>query len=263
MSAGSQDVFDSIVQRLRAEFLADAQERLTEIESVIGANYHGDMPADEAMLKIRRHAHNLKGMGASFQFPIISLIAHRLEDYVASLRAIEERHFTDVGRFVDTVKGLLESDGEKLQPSESEQNKILRSLPAKWLDEVVGAPINDVEILLVAQSKVSSRVVERELVACGYRVVATFSPIEAFELVVRMKPDMVVTSMVMNDLSGVDLARAFAAMDATKAIPVGVLTSLAANDARLQNLPANCVVIRSGANFQDDLADAVTKFGVG
>jgi CheY-like chemotaxis protein len=106
------------------------------------------------------------------------------------------------------------------------------------------------------------RLVERELVACGYRVVTSVSPLEAFELCVRMKPDMVITAMVMSDLSGIELARAFGAMETTAKIPVGLLTSLAPGHSSLKNLPGNTAIIRAGEHFQDDLAATITRFGI-
>ncbi len=256
------DPFDSIVARLRQEFLEEAQDRLTEIEEAIGAEHSGEISGEEAVVTIRRQAHNLKGMGASFQFPIVSLIAHRLEDYVSHIKDMAPRHFTDIGQFVDILRGVLSGDGADLTVGASGQADILRSLPAKWTHDVIDGPPTDIEILVVHTSKVPLRLVERELVNCGYRVVTSTSPLEAFELAVRMKPDMIISAMVMNDLSGLDLARALGAMEVTAAIPFGLLTSLAPDSHQLTNIPSNTAIIRAGEAFQDDLAAVITRFGI-
>lgn len=256
------DPFDSIVARLRQEFLEEAQDRLVEIEEAIGEEHAGQISGEEAIITIRRQAHNLKGMGASFQFPIVSMIAHRLEDYVSHIKDLADRHFTDIGQFVDAMRGVLEGNGAGLSASQAEHARILRSLPAKWTHEVIAGAKTDIEFLCVHTSKVPLRLVERELVNCGYRVVTSTSPIEAFELGVRTKPDMIISAMVMNDLSGLDLARALGAMEVTKDIPFCLLTSLAPDSHQLQNLPGNTAIIRAGEFFQDDLAAAITRFGI-
>lgn len=262
MDNKKSEVFDSIVERLRLEFLEEAQERLTEIDEALGAEASHSMSAADAITMVRRQAHNLKGMGASFQFPIISLIAHRLEDYVANIKDLDDRHFRDVGQFVDAMRAVLEKGSSGLTPSDEEQANILRSLPVKWTRDVINVPPKDIEFLLVTTSKVSGRFVERELCNCGYRVVSTHSPMEAFELGVRMKPDMLITAMVMNEISGLDLARAFGAMQATREVPVGLLTSLDLDHPDLQHLPDNTAIIRVGDRFQDDLAAAITRFHI-
>jgi CheY-like chemotaxis protein len=105
-------------------------------------------------------------------------------------------------------------------------------------------------------------VVGRELAACGYRVATVLNPIEALELILETKPDLVITAQVMPRMSGVDLACALAAMPATKAIPVALLTSLDPDHADLRALPMNVGLIRRGAHFGDDLADVLQRFNI-
>jgi CheY-like chemotaxis protein len=105
-------------------------------------------------------------------------------------------------------------------------------------------------------------VVARELAACGYRVSTVLDPIEALELILETRPDFVITSMVMPCMSGVDLACALNAMPATKTIPVALLTSLEPGHPDLAPLPMNTGLIRRGAQFGDDLADVLQRFGI-
>jgi PleD family two-component response regulator len=106
------------------------------------------------------------------------------------------------------------------------------------------------------------RIVERELVACGYRTSNVQSPFQAIEMAVRTQPDMVIVSGVLNELNGVDLANAFAAMPTTRDLKVAILTSYEYGHASLDNLPARVPIIRKGPQFGEDIADAFARLHI-
>jgi len=120
----------------------------------------------------------------------------------------------------------------------------------------------DKDVLVVIPQRSAAKIVGRELAACGYRVATVLNPIEALELILETKPDLVITSQVMPRLSGVDLACALAAMPATRSIPVALLTSLAQNHPDLKALPMTVGLIRRGEHFGDDLADVLQRFSI-
>src|SRR3546814_20923481 len=112
----------------------------------------------------------------------------------------------------------------------------------------------DKDVTLVLPQRSAAKVVGRELAACGYRVSTVLNPIEALELILETKPDLVITTQVMPRMSGVDLTCALAAMPATKAIPVALLTSLDPDYADLRALPMSVGLFRRGTPFGDYLA---------
>ena len=69
---------------------------------------------------------------------------------------------------------------------------------------------------------------------------------------------MVVISAVMPELSGIDLTVALSAMPETRNIPVALITSLEPGDEQLGFVPDRVPVIRKGADFGDDLAQALS-----
>lgn len=261
--AHSTDTYDTIVARLRQEFLDEALERVQTIEKSVADVHFGKLSHADAIITIRRQAHNLKGMGSSFQFPIIALIAHRLEDYISDFSEIDRRHANDIEKYVDALRNLLEQGLSALTPVEEERSRILRSLPVRWTDDVLNVPQHDVEVLLITPSRVGSRLVERELRACGFRVIASNNAMEGLELGVRMKPDLIVASAVMEDISGIDMARAFHAMRATTSIPFALLTSFDRDNPALSELPSQTAIVRIGSYFSDDLAEVITHFNIG
>ena len=76
-------------------------------------------------------------------------------------------------------------------------------------------------------------------------------------MILRTKPDLVVVSAVMPDLGGIDLAIGLAAMPETRNVSIAVLTSLDKDNELLQLLPKKVPIIRKGASFGDDLANAL------
>ena len=137
-------------------------------------------------------------------------------------------------------------------------------LPAKRSADVDFGNLEqkNIEVLLVVPEKAMSRIVERELAACGYRTSVVRNPFEALEMVVHTRPDMVVASMELGLLTGVDLGSALAAMPVTQGIPFAVLTSYSWGHPKLAGLPPRAALIRKGPQFGDDLAESLARFNI-
>ncbi len=84
MLSAEYRIDDRIVAQLREAFLADARERIDLLQESLR---EAAATAEKVLLTIRREAHSLKGTGASLGFPVVTLIAHRLEDYIAGRSA--------------------------------------------------------------------------------------------------------------------------------------------------------------------------------
>lgn len=251
---------DDLEDRLRVEFMDDARDRLAVVYEALDAVSKGVRTGADVIGVIRIEGHNLKGMGTSFGFPTVSLIAHRLEDYLAGLKDLEQRHINDVQVFLDRISETVE---RVEQPAVAETNQIIRALPVRYQFDITDVTISNVEVMLVTPSKVIARKLEGEMAACGFRVVRVSDPIESISLAVRVPPDFLVASMVMDGLSGLDLIRGLHAMSNTKNVPMALLTSLSLDHPSLQEIPKGVAVIRAGEHFADDFAAAVTRFNLG
>jgi len=107
-----------------------------------------------------------------------------------------------------------------------------------------------------------SRIVERELAACGYRTSTIRDGFAAMETVVRTRPDMVIASVELGLLSGVDLGCALGAMPVTESIPFALFTSYEWGNPKLKGLPPRASLIRKGPQFGDDLAETLSRFNI-
>jgi CheY-like chemotaxis protein/HPt (histidine-containing phosphotransfer) domain-containing protein len=253
---------EHIIDQFRDEFLTDARERLGSIEAALGGNGRGggDVGAGAgSLVRVRREVHNLKGMGGSFGFPVISLIAHRLEDYIAELPVLDARQVADATIFIDRMQDIVDAGRD---PDDAEARTLVRGLPAHPGFQPGSAEIRNVEVLLVSPSRAVSQIALRTLRSLGFRVTTASSAWEALELAVRARPDLIITSAVMNGVSGIDLSRAFSAMAVTEELPIAVLTSFEKNHPELQRLPSDVAIIRLDKTFEEDLAEVISTFSL-
>lgn len=256
MASTAQLTDEQIVARLSQDFLIDAGERIAMIEKVLGT---GGGPDPDAVMTIRREAHNIKGTGGTFGFPVIGLIAHRLEDYMSGLDAFDERHVSDVHVFVDRMMDIVEAGRD---PDDSAAEALVRGLPAHPGADIELADALGLEVLLVSPSKTISLATMKTLRARGCRVTTARTALQAIEIAVQTRPDLIITSTVMDGVSGHDLVRALGVITATQGLPVAVLTSFSKTHADLEQFPSTVPVIRLGDSFDGDLAEAITRLGL-
>lgn len=247
-------------RRVINEFIDELRDTTSSLQVLLGNMRSNSVPADEGLNTLKRSASNLRSHAQALNLPLVKMVTHRLEEYVAELKSCGPAQLDEIQVFVDKIEKL--ADGEHVP--EADVPAVVRALPAKRSADVDFGPIiqKNVEVLLVVPEKAMSHIVERELAACGYRTSVVRNPFEALETLVHTKPDMVVASMELGVLSGVDLACALAAMPVTQGVPFAVLTSYTWGHPKLAGLPPRAALIRKGSQFGDDLAESLARFGI-
>lgn len=259
MSA-SDTVDNENERRVINEFLDELRDTASSLQVLLGNMRSNSVSADDGLGTLKRDASNLRSHAQALNVPLIKLVTHRLDEYVGELKTVGPTQLDAIQVFVDRIERL--ADGEQI--TEADVPAVVRSLPAKRTADIDFGPIEqkNVEVLLVVPEKAMSRIVERELAACGYRTSVVRDPFGALETVVHTMPDMVIASMELGPLSGVDLGCALAAMPVTQGIPFAVLTSYEWGHAKLRGLPPRAALIRKGPQFGDDLAESLARFGI-
>lgn len=252
---------DELAQRDELEFHDEATQHIADMNRLL--DEIAEKGPDAALLEeFRRHGHELQGAGRSFGYPVLSMIAHRLGGYLDDLTDWQAKSQNDLQVFVDKLGEILE---RKTQPADDEIGGIIRALPSHINQSFSekDVEIRNVEILLVTPARAVAKLLAQQIKACGFRVTTMADPVEALAMALRLRPDMVLTSQVMNGLNGVDLLRALNAIEVTEKIPGAVLTSQDLAAAAFGRLPKGTAIIRTGGNFADDFAKVVTQFGLG
>ena len=246
-------------RQVEAEFVEEVRDTLSGLEVLIGNLRSNSAPVKESLPRLQRDMLNIAVRGSTMDQPLVTIVAHRFGEYVADLNDLAPQNLDDMLSFIDQIRQVL--DG-KLRTSSTAA--VVRALPTRINTNFNPAEvkITNIEVMLVTSDRATSRIVERELQACGYRVSTVRSPFQALEMAVRTRPDLVVISGVLDDLTGVDLATAFASMPSTRDIKVAMLTSYGWGHPSLNELPARVPVIRKGSGFGDDLAEALARLQI-
>lgn len=247
---------DDVYLTLQSEFLDEARDRLGEMEECLNDAYTGQIESSEALIKLRREAHTLKGMGNAFGFPLITVLTHRLEDYLSNLIEPTAENSMDIQYYIDRTWDIVRR-GEN--PADDETKEILRALPVFRSQQNANADELDTEILLVCDSKTIGRKIGTDLTAYGFRIINTSSALDAISMAVSMRPDIIIASDVMKGLSGFDLVRALSAMHATKDIPLAVFTSFDLEHPEVLALADKIPVVHLGPDVSDELTLALTE----
>lgn len=81
------------------------------------------------------------------------------------------------------------------------------------------------QILVVDDDPVIHRLLQHHLLRAGYQMLSASNGREAFDLASRVQPGLIVMDIMMPEVNGLDALRELKKSDATKDIPVIVITA--------------------------------------
>lgn len=247
--------------QLRTEFHDQAADKLSTMSESVGILAQGAQDKGTAILQsLRRDTQNLKGIAAGYSYPVINMATQRLEVYLTGLEETNTRIVSDLQFYLDRISDLVERG---TQPDPSEAAELLHTLPARFDFNVADVVVKSIEIMVVTPTRVVAKLVGNELAACGYRPVIVHDPLEALAQAVRVPPGMVMASVVMEPINGVELVRVLQLLRPTQSIPMAVLTSMDADKKPLHELSPSTAIIHTGTDFGADFADAIERFNLG
>ncbi len=239
-----------ILADMAAEFLEGCEDRLEEIDSALHRLRSNKGSSENEVMEIKRHIHSLKGMGTTFGFSSISLIAHALEDYFESLFTVDENGIHDVQHFVDRIREVSDS---RVNWPDKTVSLIIHDMPLRAKPRTVRRDGKALSILVLMPKGLQRKIVASELAQFGFSVLTAESSIDAIEKALRLQPDLFLSSMVLGDLTGIELAGIFHAVNALSENPFLLVTATDINGKVRQKMPPNVTVIRKGTGFSKDL----------
>jgi PleD family two-component response regulator len=238
-----------MVAGLLAEFVGESQETIAKLLVLL--------PKGEGLPDLRRFVFDLAGQARNFGLSMLETVADQTQNYLTAIDSLDDQAIDDLNKYLDVIQDLLSGT----RAADGDIRQMVRGLPTRRggveIDE--HPEVRDIEVVLVMAPGTQQTFVERELRACGYRATVVPDTLKALAYAVRAKPDMMIISAVMPNLSGVDLTVALAAIQATRNIPLAVITSLGADDPQLKTLPPSVSVIRKTSAFGDDLTKALQQ----
>ncbi|TNE60737.1 MAG: response regulator [Alphaproteobacteria bacterium] len=249
-------VDSDLVEELRTEAIDTVEDRLHNLQEAVQQYLDGIIRSSDALAVVRLEAHSLKTVAASFEMKALKVLCHRFEDYFFNVKDLTPEISKDILYFADRMSECLDAF---VNNTEIDVSQMMRKLPNKAGFDVADVTVTDIEVMLVMEPGLATKIVTRELLECGYRMINVASTMDAIQLIPSMRPDAVIVSRVMPELTGVDLACALRAMPTTRDIPVALI---ATENREITDLPIDVPVLRKGARFADDVADVFVKLGI-
>ena len=242
MTVAVEADFETIVAAMRDDFIADARDKIDQVDDILDALEAGTGRYEHQLLEIQRLIHSIKGTAGSFGFMSISRIAHALEDFVEIVNEQGKLPVLECRNFLFAMEQILSTRAE---PSEKDTVRLLDCLPvprnqnAALPDKMVG------KAALLMPKGLQRKIMAQEMASLGFRVIIADQALELLDVSLSDLPDVVVTTMMPERMSGADLARVFGAIERTRHIRVAILTSGEPDD-QIGELPPQTAVIRKG-----------------
>lgn len=251
--------FDDLVAQFALEYRDSLQDRLRTIEKLMEELCRvGTLPTEQ-MQALHREVHSIKGTAPTFGETFLGTIAHRFEDYLRDIIETAASPPAGIWRYVDALMRQAERGKE---PHGDEAAGILRDLPPPPSIEPFLAQRKPIEVLLVGRADVQTRMILAELGGCGMRGTLLANEIQAIDTALRLKPELIMVSSVLERISGLELLAVFDAIRATRATAKMFLVSPPYTDDPSKQPPEGVPIVRKGRHFPDDFAVAVTTVGV-
>ncbi|MDH5772811.1 MAG: Hpt domain-containing protein [Rhodospirillaceae bacterium] len=251
---------DDIMASLRQEFIETASDQLAHIEHLLEGLESGGQFNDDELFSIPRNIHNIKGQGATFGFPTIGRTAHLLEDYLESAGGVRVEIIRDIHVFIDLMTKILDAGKE---PDDIEAEKILSSLPHFNLAKEYSAQkLNDVQVLLAMPPGLQRKVVSRELLSCGFRVIRAYDALEAISVALSFAPDIVMVNRDFAPFDGVELAKVFSDIEKLSDIHFVIFSGFEKGDPHLEKAPENVSIVVKRNDFTEMLGELFISWGI-
>jgi chemotaxis protein histidine kinase CheA len=256
-----QDIDSDLVAELLPFFIDDVVERLGSVEQMV-VSFSKSLGVKPDSFELLRNIHSIKGSAASFGFPTIALISHHLEDYIIATGNFSETAVDGILEHLRAIGAIVEA---RRDPGNEEGRRILKSLPDFHPSQAILRAQGQKTVLFIGPRNIQLRLMEPEIRAGGFRLVALSSSFQGIESAIRTRPDLILISNIIDILSGVDVARMIHAAEMTQHIPLVIVASKLDAEpvrSRLNRLNEKILVVRKGEDFAADFAYAIVRLGV-
>lgn len=249
---------DAILARLRQEFIDSSLEFLETIESTVVA-IDDDGDTAPRIEEIHRVVHTIKGQGTTFDFPAVTRITHRMEDYMEATSDWGPVMVKGLLRFIDVLRGILESGAD---PSDEDLQAILGRLPVNSHEVLNAQAHREVRALLVMPQSMQRKLVAQELAACGFHVMTASTPVKAIAAALATPPTIILATEVLEEMTGHELLGVFHQINKTRDSHLALMTSEADETTVGSELPEGTVVLHKSDKFHEEMGRHFMAMGL-
>ncbi len=275
MTPGNMDS-KSVIESLRGEFLSDCLDHLERANEAIEGMAAEAGDGETHLKRIQHKIHTIKGTGGSFGFPSISRIAHALEDFMeahsdilADWRGIEN-YLDEIRRIAASGVDVAGEDLARIMDALPKAHRrraafsgspsVPSTSPGRSRLAAV-RPVREVNVLLVMAKGVQRKIVGQELTSCGFGISFVDGGVAAISVTLARKPDMIASSMVLDDMSGADLARAIAGIEGIKDTRFVLMISTRSGNLKVAGLPDGTAMVAKDESYAEELTKLLMEWG--
>ena len=224
----------------------------------------GGDTSGEALGTIKRLVHSVKGMGGTFGFSSVTVISHAIEDYIEAAAAIGAAQTRDIQKYLDQIWTILETG---IDLDDEQVTAVVHGVALEAFGDSNGAaaaetPRAGARVLCIMPQDVQRKMVVGQLTDLGLSVTSTDNVIEAIDLGITHRPEVIISSLILDRLDGIQLANVFANLEATAASQFVLIPSTRIPPEKIDRMPATSTVIVKGMSFLDDLIAHLENLGV-
>jgi len=248
----------SIIAKYEQEFLVDCLENLDGADEAINGMVAGGEGFPAHLDNFLRLVHSIKGKAGTFGFPAISAVAHRAEDFIEALKNTSA-HMNEVQVFIDRMREIAESG---FNPDADDCARLLATLPRANMRIATVRPSREVNVLLVMPRDVQRKIIGQELSSCGFGISFVATGVDAISAVLAESPDIIVSSVILKDMTGMDLARALDGIEAVHGGHFILLSSSPVSNEQFAKLPNHVAIVYKGTGYAESLTEHLIGWGM-
>ena len=253
---------EEVIASLIPKFIEDTRDTLCILNDGLETLRRPDTYVETANDFMRR-VHGIKGIAPTFGFSFIAVICHKLEDYLIRTPVFTRKETDELMVFLQAIENILQRGGD---PSDDDGFIIFRSLPCYVdLDKFV-IESKPIQSLFIGPRDVQFLIIDKQLSACGIRSTNASKSLLGIDLAVKTRPDLIMISNVIDNISGTEVANVLNSINSTKSIPIMFIISeidIRDDGKKVKSaLPGRVRIVRKGGSFPDDFADALVALRI-
>ena len=107
LSAGETQKLQNVVEKSSEKFVRDIGATLRKLREDLAALPEGEILTNDMLARVANDAVDIKGLGGTFKFPLLTQIAASLHDYVQKIETPSAWNAVIVGHHIDALYVVL------------------------------------------------------------------------------------------------------------------------------------------------------------
>ncbi|SCA54849.1 hypothetical protein MTBPR1_10096 [Candidatus Terasakiella magnetica] len=217
-----------ILAQMNEKFIETAHEKLTRLNEILeliaamnDTDFQMDSQMDSAVYEeFHREIHSLKGMGGTFQMPLVTQLCHRFEDYLENSTHLSSEQVDDAYKYVDRLSDLIESDEAQ---DTSKVDYWLGNLPQKDTSKPDSVKDSSAQVLIIGNNVELIAEIAPSFEENGFSVLSTISAFKGYKTAIQKKPEIIVVSQELEEMDGAELVRSLDSMRQMSKVKIALI----------------------------------------